>query len=144
MAVQEVRWENSGSQPADDCTFSYGNGNANHHLGTGFFIHKGIISAVKRVEFISDWMSYITLRGQWCDILILTVHALTEDKTGGTKDRFYEELEHVFDQFLKHHRKMLIFQCRYVERRYLNPTVGNKSLCEISSDNGVRVVIFAT
>jgi hypothetical protein len=47
----------------DDYTVFYGNGNANHHLGTVFFIHKGIISPVKRVEFIIDRMSYITLRG---------------------------------------------------------------------------------
>jgi hypothetical protein len=32
----------------------YGNGKANHHLGTGLFIHKGIRSAVVRVEDISD------------------------------------------------------------------------------------------
>jgi hypothetical protein len=32
-------------------------------LGTGFFIHKRIISAVRRVELVSDRMSYIKLRG---------------------------------------------------------------------------------
>jgi hypothetical protein len=42
-------------------TFFYGNGNANHHLGRGFFVHQVVISAVKRVEFISDKMSYVTL-----------------------------------------------------------------------------------
>jgi len=45
-----------GSQPADNYTLFCGNGNANHHLGTGFFVHKGIISAVKRVELISGSM----------------------------------------------------------------------------------------
>jgi len=36
VAVQEVRWENDGIEPADDHTFFFGNGCANHHLGTGF------------------------------------------------------------------------------------------------------------
>jgi hypothetical protein len=61
-------------------------------LRTGFFVHKGIISAVKRIEFISDRMSHINLRGHW---RVLTVPAPTEDK-GDKKDAFYKELEHVF------------------------------------------------
>jgi hypothetical protein len=52
VAVQEIRWVEGGSQPADDYTFFCENVNANHHLGTGFFIHKVIITAVKKVEFI--------------------------------------------------------------------------------------------
>jgi hypothetical protein len=57
------------------------------------------------VEFVSDRMSYIILRGHWCDIIILNVHAPTEDKIDDTKDRFYKELEHVFVKFSKHHMK---------------------------------------
>jgi hypothetical protein len=34
----------------------YGNGNTDHHLGTRFFIHMGMISAVNRLEFVSDRM----------------------------------------------------------------------------------------
>jgi exonuclease III len=54
VGVQEVRWDKGGTEPAGGYTFSYGNGNADHHLGTGFFIHKRIISEVKWVEFFSD------------------------------------------------------------------------------------------
>jgi hypothetical protein len=42
-------------------------------------------------------MSYIILRGLWCDNIVLNVHAPTEDKIDDVKDRFYEEQERVFD-----------------------------------------------
>jgi hypothetical protein len=58
-----------------------------------FFVHKIIISAVKWVEFLNDRMSYIILRGCWFHIIVLNVHAPTEDKIDDVKDSFYEELE---------------------------------------------------
>jgi hypothetical protein len=88
-------------------TVFYGKGNENHEFGTGFFVHKKIITAAKMLEFVSDRMSYITLRGRCCDIIVLNVHAPTEDKIDDTKDRFYEELEHVFDTFSEYHMQIL-------------------------------------
>jgi hypothetical protein len=64
-------------------------------------VHKRIISAVKRVEFVNDRMSYIILRGPWCDIIVLNVHAPTQDKIDDMKDNFYQELERVFHKFPK-------------------------------------------
>jgi hypothetical protein len=43
-------------------------------------------------------MSYTILRDHWCDIIVLNVNVPTEDKNNDTKDSFYEELEHVFNQ----------------------------------------------
>jgi hypothetical protein len=50
-----------------------------------------------KVEFISDRMSYITLRGRWCDIIVLNLHGLVEvESNDNTKHSYYEELERVF------------------------------------------------
>jgi len=48
---------------------------------------------VKRVEFVSDRLSYIMLRGGWRNIILVNVHAPSEEKSEESKGRFYEELE---------------------------------------------------
>jgi hypothetical protein len=45
VGVQEVRWDGGGTEPAGQYTFFYGKRNQNPELGTGFFMHKRIISA---------------------------------------------------------------------------------------------------
>jgi hypothetical protein len=71
------------------------------------------------VEFVTDRMLYITLKGRWCDIIALNVHAPTEDKDDVIKDSIGRK-----DVF--------------------KPVTGNESVHEASNDNGVRVVNFAT
>jgi hypothetical protein len=105
VGVQEVRWEGGGIEPAGEYTFCYRKGNENHELGTGIFVHKRFVSAVKKVESVSDRMTYIMLRGRWCHIIVLNIHAPTEDKTDYVKDSFYKKLERVFD---KYHTKIML------------------------------------
>jgi hypothetical protein len=91
-------------------------------------------------------MPYIILRGCRCHIIVLNIHAPTEDKTDDVKDSFYEELERVFDKFPKYHMKTLLgyFSAKAGKEGIFKPTTGNESLHEISNDNGVRLVNFAT
>jgi len=66
-------------------------------LGTGFFVHHRIVSAAKTVEFVSDRVSYIVLRGHhhhhhnhhrpdspWWAI-VLNVNAPSKEKTDDSK-----------------------------------------------------------
>jgi hypothetical protein len=91
-------------------------------------------------------MSYIILRGRWCHVIVLNVHAPTEDKPDYVKDSFYEKLELVFDKFRKYHMKILLgdFNAKVGREDIFKPIIGNESLREISNDNGVTILSFAT
>ena len=110
-------------------------------MGTGFFVHHTIASAGKRVEFVTDRMSYKVLRGRRCNIF-LNVRAPSEEKSDDSKECFYEELEQVFDRFPKYRMKILLgdFHTKVGRENIFKPTIGSESLHHDSKDSGVRIV----
>jgi len=54
--------------------------------GPGRFVHYRILSEVKRVEFVSDRMSYIVHRGRWCNIVVLNMLAPSGEKSDDSED----------------------------------------------------------
>ena len=62
-----VWWGSSGVccfDKACECVSTSENYHEIHELGTGFFVQHRRVSAVKKVEFVSDRVSYIDLRGR--------------------------------------------------------------------------------
>jgi len=90
---------------------------------------------------------YIVLRGCWCNIIVLNVHAPSEEKSDDSKDSFYRELEQVFFyHFPKYHMKIVLgdFNAKVGRENIFKLTIWNESLHQDSNDNGVRMVNFAT
>jgi hypothetical protein len=98
------------------------------------------------VEFISGRLSYIILRGRWCNIIVLDVHALCENESDDVKDCFYEKLRHAFDQFPRYDTKILLgdFNAKVGREDIFKLSIGNGRSHKISNSNGARVVNFAT
>jgi hypothetical protein len=63
------------------------------------------VSNIMKSDQHTRWKNL--LRCHWHNILVLNVHALTRNRRYDTKDSFYQESEHVFNQFPKYHMEML-------------------------------------
>jgi len=97
VCVQEVRWNKEGLLRAGDYILLKRKRKSS--IRNRIFLHHMILSAVKTEDFVSDRMSYIVLRGRWCNIIVLNVHAPSKEKSDDSKHRFYEELDQVFRSF---------------------------------------------
>ena len=75
-------------------------------------------------------MSCIVLRGCWCNIIVLNVHAPSREKSDDSKDSFYEKLEQVFDNFHKYCLKIILgdFNAKVGRENIFKPMIGNDSL----------------
>jgi hypothetical protein len=71
-------------------------------------MQKRIISGVKSVEFVSDSISFTIQCGHCCHVIVLNVHAQTEENIDDLKDSFYEELDCVLDKVPKYITKIVL------------------------------------
>jgi hypothetical protein len=76
------------------------------------------------------------LRGRWCDIIFLNVHAPTEDKIDDVKGKFYKDQQRVLDKFPKYLIKIVLedFSVNVGREEIFKPTVAKERL------HGIRVV----
>jgi hypothetical protein len=80
-----------------------------------------------------------------CDITVPNKHGPPQDKSGDTQDRFYEQLEQLFDNCPKYNMKILFGELmQNWGEKIFKPSIGNDSLHEDSRYNGVRVLNVVT
>jgi hypothetical protein len=57
-------------------------------IGYRIFVHHRLVPAIKRTKFVSDRISYIVLKGRWCNIIVLNVRVPSEEKNYDSKESF--------------------------------------------------------
>jgi len=73
-------------------------------------------------------VSYIVLKGRWCNIIVLNAHATSEEKRDESEDSFYEELQQGFYHFPKYHMKILLgdFKAKVGRENILKRQLGTR------------------
>jgi len=73
------------------------------------------------------------LRGRWCNIIARIAYTPTEEKRDDSKGSFYEELDHVFRHFPKHHIKIVKGDfSEKLERIFWNRQLGMRDYMRIA------------
>ena len=92
------------------------------------------------------YIGIVILRGRWCNIIVLNMLPTSEEKSDDSKESFYEELESVFDDFLKYNLEIILgnFNRKVGRESIFKPTNRNESLHQDSEDSGDGIVNYAT
>jgi hypothetical protein len=79
LSVQDVRWAKGGTVKSKGLYFCVWVLKGKSTFGNRIFCNHRIVSAVKRVEFVSDRISFKVPRGCWCNIIVLKPRAPSDD-----------------------------------------------------------------
>jgi hypothetical protein len=86
--VQEVRLDKRGTERGGDYIIFLWKRKRKSSIGNRICVNYRIDSAIKTVEFVSGMVTFIVLRGHWCNIIFLNVHAPSEEKSDDSKKVF--------------------------------------------------------
>jgi len=146
VVLQEIRWDDKGTLDLQDMNIFYGECNDRRQFGTGFAVHKSIVPLVTELKSINPRISTLTIKGQCFDITFLNGHAPTEEKASEEKDEFYENLEHTLNETPRSRIRIVLgdFNAKLGKENIFRATIGNHSLHDITSKNGLRLIDFAS
>jgi hypothetical protein len=94
VGVQEIRWDRGGTVRAGGYNFFVWKTKRKSPIGKRIFM------------YTTDWYRQLReknllLRDRWCNIIVLNVHAPSEEECDESKDSSCDELEQVFYHFPK-------------------------------------------
>ena len=145
LAVQEMRWTGKGVMDKRNCSVYYSCHERLHHFGTGFIVSKRIRDKVIEFKPVNERICRLRIRGKTHNISIICAHAPTEDKSDEDKDKFYDLLEKTYSECRSNDLKLIMgdFNAKIGHDINMSRFVGNESLHEVTSTNGLRLLDFA-
>jgi len=96
VALQEIKWEDTGTTKVSQTTVFNGKCEYPHKLETGFAIHESIIHTVKEFRDQSPRISTKIIKSENFDIVLINKYAPTEKKDEDEKKFFYATLADLF------------------------------------------------
>jgi len=116
-----------------DTMIFYGECNKHHQFGTAFTLHKNLISSVREFKSIKPRIS------------VLTITYSTEEKTQ-EEDKFYDNSEHTINEIPQSRIRIVLgdLNAKLGKEKILRSTIGNHSLHNVTSKNGLRLIDFAS
>lgn len=115
-----------------------------HRLGTGFAVHESIIHLVIEFRDINPRIETLTLKTDNFDMVIINVHAPTEDKEEEEKEVLYAALEDTFNQSKRDIRLVLgDFNAKIGREGVYRSTIESHSLHTNTNNNGIKLIDFA-
>ena len=81
-------------------------------LGTGLVVSREYKGSVVEFKPINERIFTLRIRARLFNITLICVHAPAEETEDEVKDRFYEELENVYDGAAGHDVKMCMMEQR--------------------------------
>ncbi|CAG4950961.1 unnamed protein product [Parnassius apollo] len=92
IALQEIRWQGTGTIDKDEYTLHYSCADIQGHRGTGFIITKKLRTCVLGFEPVNDRLCKIRIKGKLYNTTYVCAYSPTEDASDEDKEKFYEEL----------------------------------------------------
>jgi predicted Zn-ribbon and HTH transcriptional regulator len=113
-AKKEIRWTGEGIIDKTNCIIFYRCDKKHHAFGTGFIVSKWIKQLVTNLKVKTLRLRKIRLRGLFFNYSVICMHVPTEEK-----DNFYEDLDHISEDYAERDIKILIWEskCKNRSRR---------------------------
>jgi exonuclease III len=145
VALQEIRWDDTGTVNIQETTILYGKCNEQRQFGTGFAVHKSLIPNIREFKDINPRISVLTMKAQFFDITFINVHAPSEDKSQEEKDDFYDCVDSTLNALPQYRIRIVLgdLNAKIGKEAIFRPIIGSHSLHETTNDNGLRLIDFA-